>query len=116
MIIKDNYLVKARMSLGSFFGVPAGDVFVELREPDTKTTFKLNSVFSSGDNEQIVNTFVEMIPSLITSHNMMKTETEAYTNAEVAGIIESKLDLFLYVLEEYKEKIIFTLGKKSNGK
>ncbi|MGD9938612.1 MAG: hypothetical protein AB7T74_02300 [Clostridia bacterium] len=116
IIAKDTYLVKARMNLGNFFDAPDADVFIELREPDTKATFKLNNAFTSGDNERIVITFVELLPALITAHNLMKTETESYTLTEVAGIIESKLDLFLHVLDQYKEKVIFTLGKKSGGK
>lgn len=116
VVVNSNYLIKARLPLGRFFGVPDDDAYIELREPDTKTTFRLNASFTSGDNEKIIHDFVEILPGLITSHNLMKSESEAHTATEVAAIVEQKLELFLYVLEEYKEKVIFTLGKKSGGK
>lgn len=109
-------MISAKITIGEFFGLPDGDVYIELREPNTKAMFKLESVFKSGDSEKIVNTFVDMLPGIIVSHSLMKSETEMMTPLEVAGIVEKKLQLFMKVLEEYKTQVLFSLGKKVSAK
>ena len=115
-IVNDSYLVTARINVGEFFGVPDADAFVEIREPDTKAWFKLEAVFKSGDNEKIIEHFLSMLPALIVNHSIMKTATDPMTPDEVTGIIGGKLGLFMHVLNEYKERVLFTLGKKSGEK
>jgi hypothetical protein len=116
VIVNDNYLVKARINLGQFFDVPEEDVFIELKEPNSKALFKMEEAFRSKDSMIILTVFIELLPSLITAHNLMRTETEKQSSVEVAAIVESKMDIFMHVLNEYKDKILFSLGKKSGAK
>lgn len=116
VIVKDDYLITARISVGEFFGVPNDDAFIELRELNTMAMAGFERDLKSQDNEQIIKAFVGILPNVIVDHNLMRDETNKLTAAEVAVIIERKLDLFLKVLEEYKDKVLFTQGKKSAGK
>ena len=116
VIVNGNYLQKARINLGEFFDVPDEDVFIELREPTSKALFRMEESFKTQDSMTILTTFIELLPSLITAHNLMRTETEKHSSEEVAAIVESKMGIFLHVLAEYKDKILFTLGKKSGEK
>jgi len=116
VIVNDSYLIAAKINVGEFFDLPPADVFIELREPDTRAMFKLEAAFRSGDNEKIIDTFLSALPGLIVSHSLMKSEKEAMTPAEVTETVERKLSLFMHILTEYKEKVLFTLGKKSGEK
>jgi hypothetical protein len=116
VIVNDSYLIAAKILVGEFFGLPDGDAFIELREPDTRTMFKLEAAFRSRDNGQIIDTFLAALPGLIVSHSLMKNEKEALLPGEVAEVVARKLELFMHILTEYKEKVLFTLGKKSGEK
>ena len=115
-IIKTDFLVTTRISVGDFFGVPDADAYIELREPDTRAWFKLESVFRTGDNEKIIEHFIGILPGLIVGHSIMKSQDTPMTALEVTELVASKLALFMFILGEYKEKVLFTLGKKSDGK
>ncbi len=116
IIISDSYLVSAKINVGQFFGKPDAEAFIELREPDTRTMFKINAAFKTGDNEKIVETFLGVLPGLIVAHPFMKSQTEAMSQKEATEVIASKLDLFMHVLTGYKEQVLFTQGKKSDEK
>jgi hypothetical protein len=116
VIVNDNYLIKAKVLLGQFFDVPEEDVFIELREPTSKALFKMEEAFKSKDSMTILTVFIDLLPSLITAHNLMRSETEKQSNAEVAAIVENKMDIFMHVLNKYKDDVLFTLGKKSGTK
>ena len=116
IIVNDSYLIAAKINVGEFFNLPDGDVFIELREPDTRTMFKLEAAFKTGENEKIIDTFLNALPGLIVSHSLMKTEKDAMAPQEVADTVARKLSLFMHILTEYKERVLFTLGKKSGEK
>jgi hypothetical protein len=115
VVDKKRYLVSARILCGEFFDLPAGDAFITMREPDTKTTFHLEQVFKSGDTQRIVKEFVEAMPDLIVDHNFESEPGKGLTAAEVAALVADKIDLFLAVVDQYKDKVLFTLGKKSGA-
>lgn len=117
VIVRDEkYLVSARIPIGQFFSLPDDDVFVELREPETKTTMRLQRASQTNDIEKVVDAFVEAFPGILVDHSLMKSETEKMEAAEVINTLAKKLELFMYVFTEYSNKVLFTLGKKSAGK
>lgn len=115
VVDKKRYLVSARILCGEFFDLPAGDAFITMREPDTKTTFHLERIFKTGDSLQIVDEFVKAMPSLIVEHNFEKQDGGHLTEAEVTSLVSDKVDLFMHVIDQYKDKVLFTLGKKGGA-
>ena len=115
VVDKKRYLVSARILCGEFFDLPAGDAFITMREPDTRTTFHLEQVFKSGDTQLIVKEFVAAMPDLIIEHNFESESGKAMAPSEVASVVADKVDLFLAVVDQYKDKVLFTLGKKSGA-
>jgi hypothetical protein len=75
--------------------------------------FKFERVLKSGDNVAIIEAFLEMLPSVIVSHNLMRDNDTALSKPELVEVIEQKLELFMHMLVEYKAKVLFTQGKKS---
>jgi hypothetical protein len=115
-VTDDKYLVSAKISIGAFFGVPDDDAFIELREPITKDTLKLQKAAQTNDIETIIDTFVETFPRLLVEHNLMKDDEKKLESAEVIDTLSKKLELFMHVFTEYSERVLFTLGKKVAAK
>lgn len=112
-----DYLVSARIEIGSFFDVPPADAFLELREPDAFDSNRFGKVSKecaeSGDQGPLLELFREVFPRLIIDHNLYKDEKTQLTPTEVVGVILDKTALLKAVLGEYSRKVLFTLGKKS---
>jgi hypothetical protein len=117
VIVKDeSYLVSEKIQVGQFFGLPDGDAFIEIREPGMKTSIALQKAAAAGESEGIIDAFSAALPGLIVDHSLMKTDTEKMTADEVVGVIMRKVGLFTHVITEYKEKVLFSLGERSDGK
>jgi hypothetical protein len=111
MMIVGNYLVKAKIFIGQFLGGKAEDAFIELKEPDVATAMKFNK---SGQGEETISVLIEKLPELLVNHDLKKSENESLSPIEVAKVVTSKIDLFTYVMKEYKEKVLFTQGRKES--
>jgi len=115
-----DYLVTARIDIGEFFGVPAADAFVELREPDAFDSNRFGKVSKecteTGDQGPLLDLFREVFPRLIVNHNLYKDEKDQLTPADVVAVIMDKTALFKKVLNEYSRRVLFTLGKQSEEK
>jgi hypothetical protein len=117
VIVEDSkYLVSEKILIGQFFGLPEQDAFIELREPDTRTMMKMQKASRTEDTEQVVEAFIEVFPKVLVDHSLMKSEKEKMTAAEVIEVLEKKMELFMYVVTTYSEKVLFTLGKKKEDR
>lgn len=117
VIVKDEkYLVSAKILIGEFFGIPDEDAYVELREPVTKDTLRLQKAAQTNEIDTIIDAFVETWPRLLVDHNLMKSDEDKMDSAEVIETLSRKLELFMYVFTQYSERVLFTLGKKSAAK
>ena len=121
VIVKDkrDYLIKTKVLVGQFFGQQPDDGFIELVEMDTLDSSRMTKVSKavkeSGDNSDLMALFRELLPKVIVEHSLYKSDTEKYSSDEVAGIIFSKVDLSIHVIEQYSRDVLFTLGKKSDS-
>jgi hypothetical protein len=103
IVEKNRFLIKTKVFIGDFLGGKKEDAFIELREPNMTETFKLNETMKEKGFSEA---FMELLPSMIVSHNLNESETVLCKTDEVVNIVCSKTQLFGYLATEYYEKII----------
>lgn len=116
VVIKDkSYLITHRVNLGQFFDMPEEDAYIVLREPDTFTLTKMNEAKQTDDasGRAFVEFFAGVLPDLVVDHDLYKTETQKMTAQEVRDLVYDKMEIFMHIVTEYTEHVLFTLGKKS---
>lgn len=119
VVLKDrSYLITTRVNLGQFFGQPEEDAYITMREPDTFDANRLRKVSqagqASGDSTEILETFAELLPKLITDHNFYDGSEDVKMPVEkLASVVMDKPELFAYLVQQYSENVLFILGKKS---
>jgi hypothetical protein len=111
VIVKDeSYLIKTRIEVGQFFGREAAEAFIELREPNNKDLIRIKDGIGKSEAEALA-AFSEIMPRIITDHNIYATEDQLKTSAEVAALIVERLGIYSYVVKRYAEDVVFSLGK-----
>lgn len=116
VVIKDdNFLIKAKIEIGNFFGVEKPEAFVELREPTTKDLIALKNAASTKDEDIVLTVFGEVLPRIIVAHSFYKSETEKMGSQEVATLIVDRLEVYAEVLGAYLS-IVFPQAMPSAAK
>lgn len=111
MVIKKDYLVSKRIEIGEFFGAEPADVGVVLHEMSRADALAFEAVRT--DYAKAGEFFAVKLPGLIDDHDLYVDDLHKHTAEDVAAIIDHRADLFLFVMKEYLEKILFPRGKKS---
>ena len=106
MYIKDlnysNSLRKVKIEFGTLLGLERDEeAYVTLRELDTMTTLKLKDVSQTGNQNDVMEFFKEVLPRIIVTHNLYETETKIMTNQAVTDFIYEKLEVTSKVIGEY---------------
>lgn len=118
VIVKDkSYLITIKVNIGKFFNLPEADAFVTLREPDTITLTKMNEAknIEGGSGRAFIEFFSGVLPGIIVDHNLYKNDSEKLSTEDVRDLVCDKMDIFVHLVDEYAQKVLFTLGKKSEG-
>jgi hypothetical protein len=108
--IEKTYLKKVKIELGEYFGVEPGEVWVELREPETLEMLKLQSELRDNENQisRSVELFHEMLPGLIVSHCFYSDEKgeKKMKTEEVRDILYRKYQVVEKILSDFFLKCI----------
>jgi len=111
IVEKNRYLIKAKICIGNFYDAPVEDVFVELREPDTRELYamqkKISGIADPGERQRaFMLGMIDLLPLVIVTHNLYASEGIPYKNDDVVELILAKIDLFQYVVTEYYSKVL----------
>lgn len=102
------YIFTQKISLGKEFGFETDDeVFITLRELDTKSVIKLKEASNSDSETASLEVFREILPNLIVDHNFYETEEKKMTTEEVTELLFEKVSTIGKVLNALKEKNFF---------
>ena len=97
-----NSLRKVKIEFGTLLGLEKDEeAYVTLRELDTMTTLKLKDVSQTGNQNDVMEFFKEVLPRIIVTHNLYETETKIMTNQAVTDFIYEKLEVTSKVIGEY---------------
>lgn len=97
-----NSLRKVKIEFGTLLGLERDEeAYVTLRELDTMTTLKLKDVSQTGNQNDVMEFFKEVLPRIIVTHNLYETETKIMTNQAVTDFIYEKLEVTSKVIGEY---------------
>ena len=97
-----NSLRKVKIEFGTLLGLERDEeAYVTLRELDTMTTLKLKDVSQTGNQNDVMEFFKEVLPRIIVTHNLYETETKIMTNQAVKDFIYEKLEVTSKVIGEY---------------
>lgn len=112
----DKYIIKTKILLGTIFDQENDeDVFIELKEPNGLKFIRLNDSIKDGKSETVIfEQVVNLLPEVIISHNIYKTETELADNQQVIDALLSKTEALTHVVSEYSEKVLFLLVRQKS--
>jgi hypothetical protein len=97
-----NSLRKVKIEFGTLLGLERDEeAYVTLRELDTMTILKLKDVSQTGNQNDVMEFFKEVLPKIIVTHNLYETETKIMTNQAVTDFIYEKLDLTSKIIGGY---------------
>lgn len=107
-----NYVHRQRINLGEEFGKENEEVFIILRELDTKSVLKLKEASAKDKDETTSETasleaFREILPKLIIDHNIYETEEKKMNADEVTELIFEKVSTVGKVLKALQEVNFF---------
>ena len=102
-----NYIHTQRINLGEEFGKENEEVFIVLRELDTKSVLKLKESSSKDSETASLDTFREILPGLIVDHNFYESEEKKMTSDEVTELLFEKVSTVGKVLNSLKEANFF---------
>lgn len=108
-----NFIHTQRINLGEEFGKEDEEVFVVLRELDTKSVLKLkNSAGKKDENGNpdetaTLETFREILPSLIVDHNFYIDEQTKMSTDEVTELFFEKISTVSKVLSALQNRNFF---------
>lgn len=112
----DKFIVKVKIEIGKDLGLESeNEAFIELKEIPTIETIQLKEMTSKGEIE-LLKYFKEMLPSIITDHNLYVSEEVKMKNEEVVSLLFEKNTLAMKVIGEYLEKTFFISAPKTEGK
>lgn len=118
----DNALKKVKVEFGKLIGLEEDkEAYVTLKELDTMTILKFKDVSQTGNQNDVMEFFKEVLPRIIVTHNLYETETKLMTNEEVTDFIYEKLELTSKVVGEYTSYMFRsnrtgTEGNQDSGK
>lgn len=103
------YIHTQKINLGEEFGKEDEEVFVVLRELDTKSVLKLKdaSAKQSEDETALLDVFREILPTLIVDHNFYESEDKKMTAGEVTDLFFEKLSTVGKVLNSLQKVNFF---------
>ena len=105
----DNSLRRVKIEFGTIIGLEEDkEAYVTLRELDTMTTLRLKDVSQSGNQNDLMMFFKDILPRIIVTHNLYETETKIMSNEEVTNFIYEKLELTSKVMGEYTKAMFRT--------
>lgn len=115
MYIKSQNYEKALRRVKIEFGTLIGlnedrEAYVTLKELNTMETLQLKDVSTSGNQNEMMAYFKEILPKIIVAHNLYESENKLMDNNAVADFIFEKLDLTSKVMAEYT-KAMFRVNK-----
>lgn len=102
-----NYIHTHRIDLGDEFGKEKEEVFITLREMDTKSVLKLKNGASEDSEGKTLEVFREILPNLIVDHNFYETEDKKMSSDEVADLLFEKIGAVGRVLTELQKVNFF---------
>lgn len=112
----DNCIQKVRIEIGTLVGLEKDDeCYIVLKELPTMEMLKLKNSHDEG-TEEIMNYFREVLPKIITDHNLYETEQKKMSNEAVADLIFEKMDLTNKVITGYSTAAFFTQTNKGESK
>ena len=111
IVEKNRYLIKTKIFIGNFYDAPVEDVFVEVREPNTRELYAMQEksagLTDPGERQKaFMLGMIDLLPLVIVTHNLYASEGVPYKNDEVVELILAKIDLFQYVVTEYYSKVL----------
>ena len=102
-----NYIHTQKIELGEEFGKENGEVFIMLREMDTRSVLKLKNAASMEDEGTVLEVFREILPCLIVDHNFYETEEKKMSAEEVSDLLFEKINAVGKVLKELQSVNFF---------
>ena len=103
----DNYIFKQRVNLGEEFGKEPEEVFIVLRELDTKSVLKLKEAGSEDSETRSLEVFREILPNIMVDHNFYEDEQTKMDSTAVTNLLFEKVSTVGKVLTALKEKNFF---------
>ena len=98
----DNALRRVKIEFGTLIGLEEDkEAYVTLKELDTMTILKFKDVSQTGNQNELMEFFKEVLPKIIVTHNLYETETKLMSNEDVADFIYEKLELTTKVMSGY---------------
>ena len=111
-----NSLRKVKIEFGTLLGLEKDEeAYVTLRELDTMTTLKLKDVSQTGNQNDVMEFFKEVLPKIIVTHNLYETETKIMTNQAVTDFIYEKLEVTSKVIGEYTSSMFRSDRNRKDG-
>lgn len=111
-----NALRKVKIEFGTLLGLEKDEeAYVTLRELDTMTILKLKDVSQTGNQNEIMEFFKEVLPTIIVTHNLYENETKLMNYKEVTDFIYEKLDLTSKIIGGYTSAMFQPVGKGKDG-
>lgn len=102
------YIFTQKIPLGKEFGFETEEeVYITLRELDTKSVLKLKEASNSESETASLEVFREILPALIVDHNFYETEEKKMNTEEVTELLFEKVTTIGKVLNALKEKNFF---------
>lgn len=112
----DNSLRRVKIEFGKIIGLEEDkEAYVTLRELDTMTTLRLKDVSQTGNQNDLMMFFKDILPRIIVTHNLYETETKIMSNEEVTNFIYEKLDLTSKVMSEYTKAMFRAKPEGAEG-
>lgn len=112
----DNSLRRVKIEFGTIIGLEEDkEAYVTLKELDTMTTLRLKDVSQSGNQNDLMMFFKDILPRIILTHNLYETETKIMSNEEVTNFIYEKLDLTSKVMSEYTKAMFRVKPEGTEG-
>lgn len=112
----DSSLRRVKIEFGKIIGLEEDkEAYVTLKELDTMTTLRLKDVSQSGNQNDLMMFFKDILPRIIVTHNLYETETKIMSNEEVTNFIYEKLDLTSKVMSEYTKAMFRVKPEGTEG-
>ena len=112
----NNSLRKVKIEFGKLLGLEKDEeAYVTLKELDTMTTLKLKDVSLTGNQNDLMEFFKEVLPKIIVAHNFYENETKLMNYKEVVDLIYEKLELTSKVIGDYTSYMFRPNSKGGDG-
>ena len=112
----DNAIQKVRIEIGDLAGLKdKSEVYVVLKELPTLEMMQLNEAHEKGQKE-LISFFKQVLPHIITEHNLYETEDKKMSAEQIAEFIFEKFDLTSRIISEYAGASFFTRQSRDEEK